>query len=196
MNLNEELNRIKQVMGLNESKTMMDILIPVKPKSPLHHYSTYKNRKSIQKNGLIPKIGRQTLNYLSHNKSENEPIPMIFAQDTRHGNFFGVYGSDIWEIDLEKAGVNWYKDPIHKDDGNQWDFYVTLEPILPSAIKLVGSNEQRDDDIEVYRQTGEYPNRNPIEEPEKPKEVNPWEEMLGKVKDDETININWDDINK
>lgn len=168
MNLFEQISRIKEVMGINESKSVKDMLIPANPKSILHHYSTYKNRESILQNGLIPKIGRQTLNYMSHNYPDVDPIPMIFAQDTRHGNFFGVYGSDVWEIDLKKANVNWYKDPIHKDDGSNWDFFVTIEPIPPHAIKLISSNEQRDDDMEVYRQTGEYPNRNPVEEPEKP----------------------------
>ena len=196
MKLNEQLTRIRKVMGLNEIRNIKDVLIPVKPKSPLHHYSSYKNRESIQKNGLIPKIGKQTINYSSHNAPDFELAPMVFAQDVRHGNFFGVYGNDIWEIDLNKSNVKWYKDPIHKDDGNEWDFYVTLESIPPHAIKLVGSNEQRDDDIEIYRQTGEFPNRNPEPEPEtKKEEPSFWDSIdFDKIPSDLTIPI--DDLKK
>ena len=168
------------------------MLQPATPEGKLHHYSTYKNRESIQKNGLLPKVGRQTANYMSHNFPDVEPLPMVFAQDPNHGNFFGVYGSDLWEIDLNQINNNWYHDPIHKDDENKWGFFVTLDPIPPSAIRLISSDEQRDDDMEVYRQTGEYPKRE-TEEPQKQEEPNKWDDLLNQLGDDD-FTFNMDDL--
>jgi len=197
MNLFEEISRIRQVMGVNKkNNSFKSLLIPATPKSPLNHYSTYKNRESIQKNGLIPKIGKQTTNFINNSGLDLEPIPMVFAMDPRHGNYFGVYGSDIWEIDLTKTNVKWFKDPIHEGDGNNWDFFVSLETIPPTALKLIGSNEQRDDDMDTYRQTGSFPNREPkpVEEPTK-EEPSPWSKFNANDFSDE-ITVNWDEINK
>jgi hypothetical protein len=190
MNLQESIRRI-----LREIKQVRDMLQPANPKGKLHHYSTYKNRKSIQKNGLIPQVGKQTANYMSHNFPDVEPLPMVFAQNPEHGNFFGVYGSDLWEIDLDKIGNDWYYDPIHKDDENNWGFFVTLDSIPPSAIRLISSDEQRDDDMEIYRQTGEYPKRNTEpEEPQPKEEPNKWDNLLSQFGDDEDYMINLDDL--
>ena len=186
MRLRESIKRILE----EYTKQLKDMLVPANPKGKLHHYSSYQNRESIQKNGLIPKVGRQTTNYMSKQFPDVEPMPLIFTQDPKHGNFFGVYGNDIWEIDLSKVNAKWYHDPIHKDDGNNWAFYVTTDPIPPSAIKLIGSNEQRDDDMEVYRQTGKFPNRNvEPEEPKKPEEPDIWDELLSQIGDDDYITI-------
>jgi len=187
MNLQESIRRI-----LREMKQLRDMLQPATPEGKLHHYSTYKNRESIQKNGLLPKVGRQTANYMSHNFPDVEPVPMVFAQDPSHGNFFGVYGSDLWEIDLNQINNNWYHDPIHKDDENKWGFFVTLDPIPPSAIRLISSDEQRDDDMEVYRQTGEYPKRE-TEEPQQQEEPNKWDDLLNQLGDDD-FTFNMDDL--
>ena len=182
MNLQENIRRILRE-EINQLKTMLK---PANPEGVLHHHTTYKNRKSIQKNGLLPKFGKQTANYMSHNFPDSEPLPMIFASDPE----YGFFGGDVWEIDLSKTTNNWFHDPIHEGDGNNFKYYVTLDPIPPSAIKLISSDEERDDNLETYRETGKYPNRNPEpEEPKTPEEPDKWGDLLNQFGGDETISL-------
>jgi hypothetical protein len=186
MNLQETIKRILR----EETKQLRDLLVPVNPKGVLHHRTTYKHRESIQKHGLLPKVGQYTENYMSHHFPDSEPLPMLFASDPE----YSFFGNDVWEIDLNKANVKWFHDPIHKDDGNNFKYYVTLDPIPLSAIKLINSNEESDDDLETYKETGKYPNRNPQpEEPKVPEEPNKWGDMLKQLGDDEGT-ISMDDL--
>jgi hypothetical protein len=179
MNLQENLNRIKQVMGLMEEKVKYDrnTLTAANPKSPLYHSSSYKNRDNILKNGLTPKLGTHTSNYIGNNyNGEVETIPLIWAMALDANNLFGAYGGDVWEIDLTKANVKWYIDFIHQNDVDKKEFYVTPDSIPPSAIKLIKSDEQSDNDKDAYLKTGVWPNREPIEEP-KIEEPTIWQKL-------------------
>ena len=182
MNLQESIRRILR----EEVKQLKDMLKPANPEGVLHHHTTYKFRESIQKNGLLPKVGKQTANYMSYNFPDSEPLPMIFASDPE----YGFFGGDVWEIDLSKINNTWYNDPIHEGDGNNFKYYVTLDPIPPSAIKLISSDEQRDNDLDTFRETGKFPNRNPEpEEPKTPEEPSKWGDLISQVGDDDTISM-------
>ena len=182
MNLQENIRKILR----EEVKQLKDMLKPANPEGVLHHHTTYKFRESIQKNGLLPKVGKQTANYMSYNFPDSEPLPMVFASDPE----YGFFGGDVWEIDLSKINNTWYNDPIHEGDGNNFKYYVTLDPIPPSAIKLISSDEQRDNDLDTFRETGKFPNRNPEpEEPKTPEESSKWGDLISQVGDDDTISM-------
>ena len=137
-----------RLYSIQESKSIKDVLIPVDPKSPVYHFSTYKNRESILRQGLIPKIGVYTKNYVSKKNLGFELAPMVFANQEKKNL---VYGNDCWEIDLNKVDVQWYHDPIHHDQSYpKLRYYVSLDPIPPSALKLVRSNEKADDEREAF----------------------------------------------
>jgi hypothetical protein len=196
MNLQENINRIKQVMGLTEQKIKYDLtnLTPANPKSPLYHSTSYKNRDNILKNGLTPRAGGTHTSNYSHNvkNGDIETIPLIWAKGDSN---IPVYGGDVWEIDLTKSNVKWYLDPIHQNDERLKENldYVTPNPIPASAIKLISSDEQRDDDAEVYSKTGVWPNREPISEP-KQDEPDKWDDMLNQLGDDDLGDINLEDL--
>jgi hypothetical protein len=186
MNLKESIRRILR----EEVKQLRDVLVPAHPKGVLRHRTTYKNRESIQKHGLLPKVGKYTSNYMSHNFPDSDPLPMVFASDPE----YSFFGGDEWEIDLSKINNQWFHDPIHKDDGNDFKYYVTLDPIPPSALKLISSDEQKDDDMEVYQKTGKYPsNKTKYEEPKTPEEPNVFADMLNKLGND-SATISMDDL--
>ena len=137
-----------RLYSIQESKSIKDVLVPVDPKSPLYHASTYKNRENILKQGLVPKIGVYTKNYTRRNNTGFELPPMVFACQEQRG-LFRTYGGDLWEIDLNKVDVKWYHDPIHYNDRYKSKWYATLDPIPPSALRLISSNEKQDDDREI-----------------------------------------------
>ena len=137
-----------RLYSIQESKSIKDVLIPAEPTSPVYHFSTYKNRESILGQGLIPKIGIYTKNYVSKKNLGFELAPMVFANQEKKNL---VYGNDCWEIDLNKVDVQWYHDPIHHDQSYpKLRYYVRLDPIPPSALKLVRSNEKADDEREAF----------------------------------------------
>jgi hypothetical protein len=137
-----------RLYSIQESKSIKDVLIPANPTSPVYHFSTYKNRESILRQGLIPKIGVYTKNYVSKKNLGFELAPMVFANQEKKNL---VYGNDCWEIDLNKVDVQWYHDPIHHDQSYpKLRYYVSLDPIPPSALKLVRSNEKADDEREAF----------------------------------------------
>ena len=137
-----------RLYSIQESASIKDALVPVDPNSPLYHASTYKNRESILKQGLVPKIGVYTKNYTKRNNTGFELPPMVFACQEQRG-LFRTYGGDLWEIDLNKVDVKWYHDPIHYNDRSKSKWYMTLDPIPPSALRLISSNEKQDDDREI-----------------------------------------------
>ena len=137
-----------RLYSIQESKSIKDVLIPAEPTSPVYHFSTYKNRESILRQGLIPKIGIYTKNYVSKKNLGFELAPMVFANQEKKNL---VYGNDCWEIDLNKVDVQWYHDPIHHDQSYpKLQYYVSLDPIPPSALRLVRSNEKADDEREAF----------------------------------------------
>jgi hypothetical protein len=137
-----------RLYSIQESKSIKDVLIPANPTSPVYHFSTYKNRESILRQGLIPKIGVYTKNYVSKKNLGFELAPMVFTNQEKKNL---VYGNDCWEIDLNKVDVQWYHDPIHHDQSYpKLRYYVSLDPIPPSALKLVRSNEKADDEREAF----------------------------------------------
>ena len=137
-----------RLYSIQESKSIKDVLIPANPTSPVYHFSTYKNRESILRQGLIPKIGVYTKNYVSKKNLGFELAPMVFANQEKKNL---VYGNDCWEIDLNKVDVQWYHDPIHHDQSYpKLRYYVSLDPIPPSSLKLVRSNEKADDEREAF----------------------------------------------
>jgi hypothetical protein len=134
-------------------------LVPANPPSPLHHFSSFRNKESILKNGLIPQIGKATKNWQSNREDPiDNLVPMIFAQNLDYSQFFNVYGNDCWEIDLSKINNKWFLDPIHPKSEN-WDheWFVTLEPIPPNALKLISTDEKADRETEYYVKYGDFP---------------------------------------
>lgn len=98
----------------------------------VYHVSNPKNRKSIEKSGLIPKRGDQWL--------ENTTIKgrAIFAtnSDNREDMFDSTYDDDIWQIDTEKIpDVKWKKDPNFSWDKSYKHIY-TQQSIPKEALTL------------------------------------------------------------
>jgi hypothetical protein len=151
------MNLIKNPQRLMEMAKLK--LTPANPPSPLHHFSSFRNRESILKNGLIPKIGQATQNWQSHNEDPiDDFVPMIFAQNLEYSQFFNVYGNDCWEIDLSKFNNKWFMDPIHpKSENWNHEWFVTLDPIPPNALKLISSDEKEDRYTEYYQKYGDFP---------------------------------------
>ena len=137
-----------RLYSIQESASIKDVLVPVDPKSPLYHATTYKNRESIRKNGLVPKLGIYTKNYTKNKNLGFELPPMVFVCQEAKG-LFRTYGGDLWEIDLNKVDVKWYHDPIHYNDRSKSKWYMTLDPIPPSALRLISSDEKQDDAREI-----------------------------------------------
>ena len=140
-----------RLYSIQESKSIKDVLVPVDPKSPLYHASTYKNRENILRQGLVPKIGAYTKNYTKDKNLGFELPPMVFVCQDKKG-LYRVYGGDLWEIDLNKVDVKWYHDPIHYKDTKKYvgKWYMTLDPIPPSALRLISSNEKQDEETEIF----------------------------------------------
>ena len=68
-----------RLYSIQESASIKDVLVPVDPNSPLYHASTYKNRESILKQGLVPKLGIYTKNYTKNKNLGFELPPMVFV---------------------------------------------------------------------------------------------------------------------
>jgi hypothetical protein len=137
-----------RLYSIQESKSLKDFLVPAEPTSPLYHTSTYKNREGIKRKGLIPSVGIYTKNYTKEKNLGFELPPMVFACQEERG-IFRMYGGDLWEIDLNKVDVKWYHDPIHYNDHSKSKWYMTLDPIPPSALRLISSDEKQDDAREI-----------------------------------------------
>ena len=140
-----------RLYSIQESKSLNDLLVPAEPTSPVYHSSSYKNRESIKRKGLVPTVGIYTKNYTKKKNLGFELPPMIFVSQAKMG-MARTYGGDLWEIDLNKVDVKWYRDPIHYNESNpfsEFEWYMTLDPIPPSALKLISSNEKEDDKREI-----------------------------------------------
>jgi len=138
-----------RLYSIQESKSLNDLLVPAEPTSPVYHSSSYKNRESIKRKGLVPTVGIYTKNYAKKKNLGFELPPMLFVSQDERG-MARTYGGDLWEIDLNKVDVKWYHDPIHYNEaGPKFKWYMTLDPIPPSALKLIASDENQDDAREI-----------------------------------------------
>ena len=186
-----------RLYSIQESASIKDVLVPVDPKSPLYHATTYKNRESIRKNGLVPKLGIYTKNYTKNKNLGFELPPMVFACQEERG-LYRTYGGDLWEIDLNKVDVKWYHDPIHyKGTGLKFKWYMTLDSIPPSALRLISSDEKQDDEREILL-TKQIPFKklreemNLIEKDSTPDDIR----ILTKGNDSDGIMIKFDESNR
>jgi hypothetical protein len=141
MKLQENIHRIKEVMGLSE------VYKPSgkkhKPGKFVYHKSPPFVRDSVFESGLLVFVGDCYKTY-SENFTKEECIPAIFATDSENENYWyeSTWDDDVWMIDTECANVNWYKDKHY--EGGDYDYHiVTFENISPDCIKL------------IYRGTGE-----------------------------------------
>jgi hypothetical protein len=102
------------------------------------HSSNPSNRDNISTTGLQVSLGECYLIYADSNYEEDdECVPAIFATDSlkKKDMFDSTYDDDIWVIDTERAGVQWYKDAHF--DGGDTKHIVTFEDIPVDAIRLI-----------------------------------------------------------
>ena len=109
------------------------------------HTSNPSNRDSIIDYGIRAVLGECYLIYADSNYGEDEEcVPAVFATDSikKKDMFDSTYDDDIWIIDTEIAGVQWYKDAHF--DGGDTKHIVTFEDIPVDAIKLVSKGTGQD----------------------------------------------------
>lgn len=136
MNLQENIQRIKQVMGLNESLEKVD------HKDTLYHLSNYKNRENIKTNGLDPRVGKKTSNWQELHKTEGlEKFVYVMSHEPSMLEK-SMYGFDVWEIDQNGLDLELFSDPNHTEFGG---WLVTKSSIPASNLKLIDSDEKYDD---------------------------------------------------
>jgi len=133
MNLQEQISRIKSMMLMNEDYSPSgEEYVPGKF---VYHKSPPQVRDNISKEGLLVSVGDCYKTY-SENFTEEECKPAIFATDSENEDywFMSTWDDDVWVIDTECAGVNWYKDKHFAD----YDYHiVTFENISKDCIELV-----------------------------------------------------------
>jgi hypothetical protein len=99
----------------------------------LYHKSNPLDRKSIDKQGLLPQRGEQWL------RGTDIKGKAIFAT-TKKDLFNSTYDDDIWEINLSLIPtIKWFIDPNYENKNHLY----TQQPIPKNAIKLIkqGSGE-------------------------------------------------------
>jgi hypothetical protein len=141
-NLQEQIYRIQEMMGLNEDYKPMGK--KHKPSKFVYHKSPPLVRDSILKSGLLVSVGDCYKTY-SQNFSEEECVPAVFATDSENKDewFESTWDDDVWMINTECAGVTWYKDDHFEDYEEGQPIFsnnkhiVTFEDISPDCIKLI-----------------------------------------------------------
>jgi hypothetical protein len=111
----------------------------VTPGKYVVHASSRENRDSISEYGIRAVLGECYMIYADSNYDEDdECVPAVFATDSlkKKDMFDSTYDDDIWVIDTERAGVQWYKD-AHFDGGDYKHHIVTFEDIPVDAIRLI-----------------------------------------------------------
>lgn len=109
------------------------------------HTSNPSNRDSIKDYGIRAVLGECYMIYADSNYGEDEEcVPAVFATDSvkKKDMFDSTYDDDIWVIDTERAGVQWYKDAHF--EGGDYKHIVTFEDIPVEAIKLVSKGTGQD----------------------------------------------------
>lgn len=102
------------------------------------HSSNPSNRDNISTTGLQVSLGECYLIYADSNYEEDdECVPAIFATDSlkKKDMFDSTYDDDIWVIDTERAGVQWYKDAHF--EGGDTKHIVTFGDIPANAVRLI-----------------------------------------------------------
>jgi hypothetical protein len=117
----------------------------VTPGKYVVHASNRGNRDSIMDYGIRTGLGDC---YLSHAASEysdeEECVPAVFATNSlkKKEMFDSTYDDDIWVIDTERAGVQWYKDAHF--EGGDYKHIVTFEDIPVDSIRLIHKGTGQD----------------------------------------------------
>lgn len=158
MNLNENILRVKELMGiLNESDEG----------TKLYHLSRYTNRNSIMKNGLTPQVGQKTKNLMSNVPSVKQNENYVYLLVNPNNIDRVKFGFDTWLVDDSNLDLNLINDPNHPDEKR---YFVTKQSIPPEALTLISSDEATDDYYLNIEKHG-FPERKKVEpEKEKPEE--------------------------
>jgi hypothetical protein len=139
MNLQENIQRIKEVMGLSELYDPSGK--SYEPSKFVYHKSNPVWRKNILKTGLLVSVGDCYKTY-SENFSKEECIPAIFATDSENKDewFESTWDDDVWRINTKIADVTWFKDKHFENMRHpefKYNHIVTFEDIKPEALKLI-----------------------------------------------------------
>ena len=110
------------------------LLKRVKPPKFVYHVAEKDNKKSILKNGLIPKMNDEDYGDCNYNK------PFIFA--TIDKNRLVIYGDiyDVWIIDTSLITNKWFIDFNYANSSNI-NHIITENSIPPIALKCVDYNK-------------------------------------------------------
>ena len=132
MNLHEDIQRIKEVMGISE--TYNPSAGEYLPNKFVVHKSNPVWRENIELTGLQASVGECYQLYVG---GDVECKPAIFATDSLNEKdmFDSTYDDDIWVIDTECAGVKWYSDK-HFEGGDYKHHILTFDNIPPECIRL------------------------------------------------------------
>lgn len=128
MSLKENIDRIKEMMGVKEIKK----LIPITPNRYVYHTSNPIFREQIKNGGLIPKGKSET--WLDNTPIEGEVIFATNSEDKKIW-FDSTYDDDIYRIDTITLNNKWYLDPNFGMEDNP--YIITFESIPTKAIKLI-----------------------------------------------------------
>jgi len=102
------------------------------------HSSNPSNRDSISEYGIRAVLGECYMIYADSNYGEDdECVPAVFATDSikKKDMFDSTYDDDIWVIDTERAGVQWYKDAHF--EGGDTKHIVTFKDVPADAVRLI-----------------------------------------------------------
>ena len=124
-----------QYKRLQEQKVKGEEITPDKY---VVHSSNPSNRENISITGLQTSLGECYMIYADSNYGEDEEcVPAIFATNSikKKDMFDSTYDDDIWVIDTERAGVQWYRDAHF--EGGDYKHIVTFEDIPVDAVKLI-----------------------------------------------------------
>jgi len=99
----------------------------------IYHISNPRNRKLINKKGILPFRGDQ---WLSNTKIEGNAV-FATNSDNPKDWFDSTYDDDVWKIDTTKiADIKWFMDPNFSWDKKNKHMY-TKQLIPRSAIELI-----------------------------------------------------------
>ena len=132
MNLHEDIQRIRQMMGILE--TYDPSAEEYFPNRFVVHKSNPVWRENIELTGLQASVGDC---YQQHVGGDVECRPAIFATDSLNPKdmFDSTYDDDIWIIDTECANVKWFADK-HFVGGDYKHHILTFDDIPSECIKL------------------------------------------------------------
>ena len=112
---------------------------PIIPDKLVYHGSDPKNRESILRNGIEPRVGDSYSSWTGGRYA----IPAVFATNGGIKNVTGGmpnFNADIWAISTDKINNEWFEDN-HFNEFKKMGFknphIVTFTKIPPNAIALV-----------------------------------------------------------